>query len=160
LPALRARRRGEGARARRSDGAADRESRFAADIAKSAPDGAAALYRTPRALEALRGIRAAQNDNPDAAVFTLDRRCADAARFWTLKLARPAHVLIATDGFAALCDRYGAYDPGAFVAAALARGLAELGRELRAIEAADAAGEKHPRWKKSDDATALLLRLA
>ena len=35
-----------------------------------------------------------------------------------------------------------------------------LGRELRAIETADAAGARHPRFKPSDDATALLMRLS
>ena len=34
-----------------------------------------------------------------------------------------------------------------------------VGRELRAIEAADAGGSRHPRFKQSDDATAVLLRL-
>jgi hypothetical protein len=45
------------------------------------------------------------------------------------------------------------------VAAALDKGLAALGDELRAIEAGDATGAKFPRFKKSDDATALLLKL-
>ena len=31
--------------------------------------------------------------------------------------------------------------------------------ELRAIETADASGSQHPRFKQSDDATAILLRL-
>jgi hypothetical protein len=35
-----------------------------------------------------------------------------------------------------------------------------LGRELRAIEAGDHANARFPRWKASDDATALLLRLS
>ena len=43
--------------------------------------------------------------------------------------------------------------------AVLDRGLDVLGEELRAIENADAKGEKFPRFKKSDDCTALLLRL-
>jgi hypothetical protein len=42
---------------------------------------------------------------------------------------------------------------------AASRGLAALGEELREIEDADPQGHKHPRFKKSDDATALLLRL-
>ena len=36
----------------------------------------------------------------------------------------------------------------------------EAVEELRAIEAGDAVGDKFPRFKKSDDATALLLRIA
>ena len=43
--------------------------------------------------------------------------------------------------------------PG-LMAAAAGKGLAALGEELRAIEEDDAAGEKFPRFKKSDDATA------
>jgi hypothetical protein len=68
-------------------------------------------------------------------------------------------VLLCTDGFSALVDRYDAYDAAGLVKAALDKGLQELGRELRAIETADAGGAKHPRFKPSDDATAMLLRL-
>ena len=82
-----------------------------------------------------------------------------AGRRVRLDLARPAHLVLASDGFAALVDRYGALTPGGLVQAALDRGLAALGVELRAIEAADADGQRHPRFKPSDDATALLLRL-
>ena len=92
--------------------------------------------------------------------FGLDPACADHARTWSLELRRPAHLLLMTDGFAALTDRYDAYGAGDLVQAALTRGLQELGRELRQIEVADAGGAKHPRFKASDDATALLMRLS
>jgi hypothetical protein len=45
------------------------------------------------------------------------------------------------------------------MAAALDKGLAALGEELRAIEAGDIGGDRFPRFKKSDDATALLIQL-
>jgi len=45
------------------------------------------------------------------------------------------------------------------MAAAMTRGLKALGDELRAIEEGDSGGDKFPRFKKSDDATALLLKL-
>jgi hypothetical protein len=64
-----------------------------------------------------------------------------------------------TDGFSALVDRYHAYDAASLVRAAIDKGLHELGRELRAIETADSGGAKHPRFKDSDDATAVLMRL-
>lgn len=92
--------------------------------------------------------------------FGLDPACADHARAWRFMLARPAHILLMTDGFAALTDRYSAHDAAGLVRASLSVGLQDLGRELRAIEAADAAGARHPRFKRSDDATALLLRLS
>ncbi|MEI9887372.1 MAG: hypothetical protein WDN08_12880 [Rhizomicrobium sp.] len=43
---------------------------------------------------------------------------------------------------------------------AVAKGLGILADELREIEDADPQGHKHPRFKKSDDATAVLLKLA
>ena len=45
------------------------------------------------------------------------------------------------------------------MAAAKNKGLAALGEELRAIEKTDPLGEKFSRFKKSDDATAVLLRV-
>ena len=42
---------------------------------------------------------------------------------------------------------------------AIAKGLGLLADELREIEDADPQGHKHPRFKKSDDATAVLLKL-
>ena len=41
-----------------------------------------------------------------------------------------------------------------------AKGLAALGEKLRALEEADAEGRRFPRFKKSDDATAVLLQVA
>jgi hypothetical protein len=68
-------------------------------------------------------------------------------------------LLLASDGFLALASDYGAYSADTLMAAALDKGLAALGEELRAIEAGDTGGAKFPRFKKSDDATALLLAL-
>jgi hypothetical protein len=70
-----------------------------------------------------------------------------------------AHLLLASDGFLALASDYGAYDPPGLMAAALDKGLAALGAELRAIEDGDPGGDKYARFKKSDDATALLLKV-
>lgn len=68
-------------------------------------------------------------------------------------------VLLMSDGYAALIDSYAAYDDTALVEAIRARGLAALAEELRAIEQEDAACTRYPRFKKSDDATALWLRI-
>lgn len=118
------------------------------------------LLQRAATMAALRAQRASMN-RTDGQVWTfgLDPACADHARAWAIPLARPAHLLLCTDGFSALVDRYGAYDGAGLVRAALEKGLHELGRELRAIEQGDAAGAKHPRVKQSDDATALLVRL-
>jgi hypothetical protein len=134
------------------------EASAAADAAKRT--GGADLLRDQRTLLQLREKRALHNTDRGYWVFGLQPECADHARPWTLNAPRPAHLVLCTDGFSALVDRYQVYDAAGLVRAALDKGLQELGRELRAIEAQDSGGTLHPRFKKSDDATALLLRLS
>lgn len=117
------------------------------------------LLQRTQTIDGLRQRRAATNVEGSNWAFGLDAECANHRREWSFTLTRPAHILLMTDGFAALTDQYDAYDAAGLVRAALDKGLQELGRELRAIEATDAGGAKHPRFKASDDATALLLRL-
>ncbi|GAA0549213.1 hypothetical protein FHS83_001090 [Rhizomicrobium palustre] len=70
-----------------------------------------------------------------------------------------SRLLLCTDGFLALATDYGRYQPSELLNAAADKGLAALGAELRQIEADDAEGRRFPRFKKSDDATAVLVRL-
>lgn len=135
----------------------DEEERAAADAVKRV--GGGSLLRDAETIALLRAKRALHNQDGAYWVFGLQPECADHARVWSLRPARPAHVLLCTDGFSALAERYRVYNPISLVRAALDRGLEELGRELRAIETADAGANKHPRFKQSDDATAILLRL-
>ena len=74
-------------------------------------------------------------------------------------LAQGDDLLLMSDGFSALVDAYAAHTPDSLFAALGDGGLAALGSELRAIEAADAACTRFPRFKPSDDATALWLRI-
>ena len=92
-------------------------------------------------------------------LFSPDVRAAAHVSHTARGLAGGSLLLLATDGLLALVSDYGAYSPDSLMAAAKAKGLAALGEELRAIEDADAQAEKYPRFKKSDDATAVLLEL-
>ncbi|HEX4117580.1 MAG TPA: hypothetical protein VHX99_02165 [Rhizomicrobium sp.] len=92
-------------------------------------------------------------------LFTPDARAAAHVAHRTLSLQKDALLLLASDGFLALVSDYGAYDAAGLMAAARGKGLAALGEELRAIEQGDAGGEKFSRFKKSDDATAVLLQI-
>jgi serine/threonine protein phosphatase PrpC len=92
-------------------------------------------------------------------LFSPDARAASHVSRRVIKIAPGAVLLLATDGFLALASDYGAYSADSLMDAALSKGLAALGEDLRAIEAGDIGGDKFPRFKKSDDATALLLRL-
>jgi hypothetical protein len=128
-------------------------------LAASQPEADKPFLKRAAAIETLRRKRASLNQDGAHWTFGLQPACADNARVWTLSLKRPAHLLLMTDGFSAVSDRYQVYEPAALVKAALSQGLQELGRELRAIETADASASRYPRFKQSDDATAILLRL-
>lgn len=137
------------------DDAADSES----ELAAQQTDADKPLLQREATISRLRQMRASLNREGAEWTFCLDPTCADNARTHRFELKRPAHILLMTDGFSALVDRYRIYDAAGLVRAALDKGLQELGQELRAIEAEDAGGAKHPRFKASDDATALLMRL-
>lgn len=68
-------------------------------------------------------------------------------------------ILLMTDGMAALVDDYG-MPVDAFIGMLRAEGLPALAARLRTIETEDAERVRYPRFKRSDDATALWLRVA
>ncbi len=70
-----------------------------------------------------------------------------------------AELLLMTDGFYALVSDYEAHTPQSLMAAAEEKGLAALGEELRAIENGDPEGKRFHRFKRHDDATAVLLKV-
>ena len=127
-------------------------------LAKPGGRGPAAAGVRDEFLPALRAARNFVNTDGDW-LFAPDVRCADHAREARVAVASGSLVLLASDGFLALASDYERYTPETLFAAAKTRGLAALGEELRAIEASDPDGLRFPRFKRSDDATALLLAL-
>jgi len=113
----------------------------------------------PEFIDALRATRNRINSG-SYWLFSPDVRAASHVSRRMMKAQPGSTLLLASDGFLALASDYGAYGADGLMAAAMEKGLDALGQELRAIEAADAGGDKFPRFKKSDDATALLLRLS
>ena len=132
------------------------EARRAALLAKEKNLAPASGLRQP---EFLRHLRVARNrvNSGTYWLFSPDKRAASHAKRRIMMVEKGAHLLLASDGFLALASDYGAYDAPGLFRAAKTKGLKALGDELRAIEDADALGEKFARFKKSDDATALLL---
>jgi serine/threonine protein phosphatase PrpC len=124
------------------------------------PDGVAAASVRETYLPALRASRNRVNSRGSDWLFAPDARCADHASSARVSVERGSVILLASDGFFALVSDYARYSPIELLAAAQARRLAALGEELRAIESADPKGMTYPRFKSSDDATALLLDLA
>jgi hypothetical protein len=134
--------------------------------AAGAAKAAKALNRAPVSsgslapyLEGLRKQRNKVNRGRHWA-FSPDPRAAEHVQRSAIAAPSGSQLLLASDGFLALVTDYGRYTAHALMERAATLGLATLGEELREIEDADPQGHKHPRFKKSDDATALLLRLS
>jgi hypothetical protein len=135
------------------------EARRVAQLAEKHKLSPAAGVNRPEYLESLRRARNQVNTAPDRWAFSPDARCAEFASSKVLAAPPGTAILLCTDGFLALASDYGRYDLETLLNAALTHGLRSLFEELRAIENADADGRKFPRFKTSDDATALIVRV-
>ena len=135
------------------------ESGRARKIAREKNVSSAAPGVRAQFMEHLRAARARVNSG-DYWLFTPDKRAATHAQRRIVKVTPGALLLLASDGFLALAVNYGAYGAAGLIAAVKAKGLAAMGEELRAIENDDASGNRFARFKKSDDATALLLEIS
>ncbi len=111
--------------------------------------------------EFIGSLRAARNriNSGSYWLFSPEVKAASHVSRRVIRLVPGATLLLASDGFLALASDYGAYSADSLMVAAQAKGLKALGEELRAIEASDPGGDIFARFKKSDDATALLLNL-
>ncbi|QXI36243.1 protein phosphatase 2C domain-containing protein [Pseudomonas xantholysinigenes] len=132
----------------------DREAEQA-EAAALGPGTGAHGVRTPAVL----ADRRASRERPRA-VLGVDAALSREGTLYSRVSATPGDdVLLMSDGFAALFDTYRAYDPDTFIARLHSHGLADLAQTLRAIEQQDAACLDYPRFKMSDDASAIWLRI-
>jgi serine/threonine protein phosphatase PrpC len=129
----------------------------ASDLAET--EGVAAASVREKFLPALRASRNRVNKKGNAWLFAPDAKCADHAKEARLHVQPGSRILLASDGFFALVSDYGRYTAEGLIAAGEQGGLAALGNELRATEAGDPKGISFPRFKSSDDATAVLVAL-
>lgn len=110
-------------------------------------------------LPALRAARNRVNTAEGSWAFSPDVRCADHAQSLAFAAPHDTRVLLVSDGFLALASDYDRYDAEGLLEAASSKGLRALYNEIREIEDADPEGRKYPRFKKSDDATAVLVKI-
>ena len=135
------------------------EAQRARKVGKEKNLSPAAGINRPEFLTVLRSSRNRINSGANWLFSPAVKAAAHAARR-IVKAGPGSTFLLASDGLLALASDYGAYNADSLMTAAMDKGLAALGEELRAIEASDAMGDKFPRFKKSDDATGLLLRVS
>jgi hypothetical protein len=135
------------------------ESSHVARLAKSKGLNPAGDINRLEFLDALRKSRNRVNTAKGHWLFGPDAAAADHVRSGMFAAPAGTKLLLSTDGFLALASDYGRYDAETLMEAAQAKGLGAMGAELRAIESGDPEGVAFPRFKTSDDATALLLEL-
>lgn len=139
----------------------DRESREARKLLQATGVSPFEILRTPAFQDWLREQRRLLGAPGGFALFGLDPDAANGFQHAVAPCPGPVDVLLASDGFSALVELYRHVSAAELIDAALARGLEPLAYELRRIETeADPEGAFFPRFKRSDDATALLLRTA
>lgn len=110
--------------------------------------------RSAPTLDRLRANRA----RAERRVLGVEATHADAVHYDTVDIAPGDELVLMTDGLAALIDDYG-LPADAFAPLLRAEGLHGLAARLRAIEAEDADCGRFARFKPSDDATGLWLRV-
>ncbi len=119
-----------------------------------------ALQSAP-VIEFLRKVRNHQNIKGGYWVLGLEPAAAGHMQHFEASLDGPATGLLASDGFAALTLDYERCTPASFLLRAKTDGLEALGAELRHVEnVLDPGCRLYPRFKPSDDATALLFELS
>jgi hypothetical protein len=133
------------------------KARITAMKSQGATDAAAVLAQmTPF----LRDVRRRRNRAGGYGVLAADRACLDLLQVDRFLADDLRSILLVSDGYYRLVDVYGAMSDAELVRRTAEARAETLLAELRAIEAADRHGHRHPRLKMADDATALLLRHA
>ncbi|GAB5374728.1 MAG: PP2C family serine/threonine-protein phosphatase [Acuticoccus sp.] len=112
--------------------------------------------RSPDVLGFLRRVRNRANTPGGYSIFAPEAAAASAARIFRHR-ATAGDALFVSDGFEAAVDDYGLYDAAGLFAAV--RDDIKLPLDaLREVEDKDPDCQRFPRFKKSDDATAMLVR--
>jgi hypothetical protein len=108
----------------------------------------------------LRDVRRRRNIAGGYGVLAADRACLDLLQIDRFPAVDLRNILLVSDGYYRLVDVYRAMSDADLVRRTAEAGAESLLAELRAIEAADRYGFRHPRLKMADDATALMLKRA
>ena len=111
-------------------------------------------------MDYLRAARRRQNSDDGYWILGIDPLAAAHVRLARFPVSQPVTGLVFSDGFGALAFDYHRVDPATLVRRAALGGLRTLVAEVRQIEAAEDPGCLFwPRFKRHDDATAILFRM-
>ncbi|PKP99476.1 MAG: hypothetical protein CVT73_25580 [Alphaproteobacteria bacterium HGW-Alphaproteobacteria-12] len=132
-------------------------SRTAELVAALAPG--ADPFASPDVMGYLRDNRIRQNSDTGYWILGIDPQAAAHMRLWEIAFDRPVTGLLFSDGFGSIAFDYHRVSPAALLRRARSEGLAAIVDDIRRIERnEDPACLSWPRFKVSDDATAILFR--
>ncbi len=117
--------------------------------------------RSPEVIQSLRNKRERQN-TIESGVWTLGLVPDAAEQVYTIALpmSEIKTVLLASDGFTSACDDYDLFDHKTLLKRAKSDGLGFINSEIRRVERLiDPKAVQFPRYKQSDDSSAILLEL-
>ena len=118
-------------------------------------------FRDAETLAALRNSRARQNIEGGVWTIGIQPDAGDHVRIEMPEATLPAVGLLCSDGFADSVDNYALHSAAALMDRAEQHGLSPLLAEIRRIERdIDPKGLQFPRYKRSDDASAVLVRVS
>lgn len=103
--------------------------------------------------------RLLKNTNEGYWILGFDAEAVDRGLYGKIPFSSDTKLLMASDGFSAITDRYNYIDMENLIHEAQNKGLDNLCRKLREIEEDDSSGDKYPRFKKNDDASAIYIEL-
>jgi hypothetical protein len=118
-------------------------------------------FRDAETLAALRASRARQNTEGSAWTLGIHPDAGDHVRIEMPEVRLPVVGLLCSDGFADSVDNYALHTAAALIDRAERHGLRPLLAEIRRIERdIDPKGLQFPRYKRSDDASSVLVRVS
>jgi len=92
-------------------------------------------------------------------ILGFDTKAVSKASQGIININESTKILMASDGFSAFVDKYHAVEKKDFISQAEDNGLAWIYNQIRAIEDLDNDGIKYPRYKKSDDSSAVFFQV-
>lgn len=118
-------------------------------------------YRDAETLASLRASRARQNTEGGVWTLGIHPEASEHVRIEMPEVALPALGLLCSDGFADSVDNYALHTAADLIDQAEARGVRPLLAAIRRVEREiDPDGLQFPRYKRSDDASAVLVKLS
>jgi len=91
-------------------------------------------------------------------ILGFDTKAVSKAYQGILSINEPTKILMASDGFSAFVDKYHAVEKKDFISQVENNGLVLIYNQIRYIENLDSDGIKYPRYKKSDDSSAIFFQ--